>query len=462
MGMTLLFQRLAATLVGSIIAFAFFAGSAPPKPLLDPNSPSAPFVAELMLAPGRYYAEGIVELAGLIIKPGAVLLIDGDTEIHTTGLLVIDGEIRIRNGQPTDPRGNAPDLTLISDTAIILRGRVIPGGGAVASGPLTRSGGGTDLALQAPLIRVTGGPLRAGHGGRGPSGINGGAGGSIKSLCLVFEAARPEFACFAGNGGRGGDGNRATGNGGSGGVGGSIEFRSLALGSFDEQRAALARVPPARVRMFYGAPGSPAGQPCKDGGDGLAGFPCYGGRGGDGGKGGEALTGSWFFGSNVLRSAGSGGNGGHGGGVIGAGPGGPGGDGGACPTGVGRCAGNGGSGGIGYGGQGGNGGDGGNSNRGRYGAQSAGSGGHGGSGGNGNGGGAGGQGGIAAIGTDGPCTVAATGGAGGPGIGGAPGKGGVGGSSSIGPARNGSPGNPGVSYPGLQGNNGWIPYQPPK
>lgn len=443
--------------VVAAIALSFLRSPSAPEPLL--SSTRQPFQSDRTITRGLHSASGSVELATLTIGPEAVLLITADTVLHTTGPLIIAGTIQIRHGTPADPKGDAPDLTLISDTCIIVRGRIAAGRGAHGEGLKIDGGRGTDLLIQSPIARFEGEPLRAGNGGNGGTNGRGGGGGSLEFNCTIIEAHRPDFACIGGNGGNGGHGGTAL-PGHHGGGGGNVECRGYENGPTYDDIHIPDHLINTDLPMAFGSRGKPSGQPCTPGGPGLPGVTMIGGNGGDGGKGAHGRSDFWLWSRSAVFPGNHGGSGGHGGSVNGSAPGGNGGNGGDCPHGPGPCAGPGGDGGLAIGGNGGNGARAGNGAKSKLGATSGGYGGDAGRGGNAVGG-RGASGGVAGRGTE-PCPAPAPGGAAGPFRVGLPGKPARGGTAS--PPfvrRDGDPSGPGTGFDGPEGVEGWIPYQPP-
>ncbi len=409
----------------------------------------------IVLGAGFHTLSGHVHASSVEIGPEARVLVSSNLILDSIGPIVVHGVLELANG--SNARADAPSLTLLSNTAVMIHGKVFAGNGfdAIATG--LRGGHGSMIHIETPYLQVDSSELRGGDGGQGGPAAIGGSGGSLVIFASLFVTTNPEFVGYGGNGGNGGIGvaqkNGLQLPGGTGGRGGDAVVHALPpedLHAADIQSLWQRANEGAHGDDLTGDAGNvgvPDNAPCEKGGAGGPGQPMVAGAGGNGGAGANGQSDG-----TPPTNGGDGGRGGHGTGGMG-GRGGHGGT--CCPGGV--CGGNGGAGGKGSGGPAGKGGKGGNAFH--DGAGYTAPGGHGGSGGvGGNGqGGHGGAGGNNGAGTP-QCVLRAVGGAKG---GSKNGKGGTGGERGLGnPHGNTGPsGGHGTANDGLAGPGG-APAEP--
>jgi hypothetical protein len=327
---------------------------------------------------------GWVQASKFTVLSGAHLYATDDLFLECDGPIIIDGTIEAVSGDSRQGKPNATNITLISQSWIVVRGSILAGTGDNGLVMLQSGGDGTSIYLEAPFVYVESDELRGGAGGLGGPASDGGRGGDLVVSAMMFEATSPGLVGTGGAGGQGGDGINGhpidlLRQGGSGGDGGDAVVKSLPY-EVDWQELLKQRNCPPGTEGDPGTTGQPGdagchgsddegaagaqGNPnnilCTNGGDGKRGIDMIGGvagKGGDGGNGQRSSNGSGGYDVITPGHGGPGGRGGNGKGGVG----GPGGNGGSCCSGGGPCGGKGGDGAKGTGGVGGNGGDGGNS-----------------------------------------------------------------------------------------------------
>jgi len=311
--------------------------------------------------------KGWLDLEELYVPAGETVWVTGDVTIRTQGELRIDGRLRVRPGTSSAGSLDAADITLVSESRLVIAGQVLGAHGLRAfDGPATvknctrQGGAGTDLFLEAPLIQVDGIGV-AGNGGVSGPNTKAPRGGDVEVRgTAVTHTIAQHTACDGTSllsglyGGRGGKHSGASvthklppGTGGDGGSvfvsprGMALAYEtqvtmtsSLLVSPLSQQKQGLGSSVSAGTGITgkdgtngiggpgtegaTGAPGSvnhPNGQHGRQGGAGGSVSGTNGQRGGDGqdrcpdGSGGAGGVG----GAGGSALAGSGGKGGHGG-----------------------------------------------------------------------------------------------------------------------------------------------------
>ena len=405
--------------------------------------------------------------AAILVPAGQTLVLKETTELRSKGPIRIDGAV-LGQVRPSDAAcKDGVGITLVSDTIIVVTGRVVGGEGARSTDAVPSvencqmvGGNGGNVVLRAPVV-VVNGLVIGGRGGDSGPNANAGNGGAVDvagwlvttrtDLAPIVGEADYAARCLdAGYGIFGGDAGGHTHpqsltlsvGAGAGGNGGGVRctpdrvFRSEAVYS---------RLVEYGLASEIGSSDANASSPfaasiCPNGTPGTGPTDVFGGAGTPGVNGAN--------GTQSSPSGQAGGTGGTGGG-IGASPGTNGGPGTDCCPGTGGNGGAGGPGGKATGGKGGAGGRGGNAYwENNTWAAPGGDGGNGGDGG-GAGGGQGGHGGNGGK-SEGAGGAKGNGGAG---IGGAPGNGGRGGDGIFAPV-NGTAGSAGTGTNGSDGVDG--------
>ena len=110
---------------------------------------------------------------------------ENDLRVYCTGEIRVDGVLEAFDRPAGSPYPNGVTIRLVSETRIVVSGRVVAGnGGDAHAGPATiqnclwLGGKGGDVILEAPEIEMTG-TLAAGHAGRSGANAAGPAGGDV-------------------------------------------------------------------------------------------------------------------------------------------------------------------------------------------------------------------------------------------------------------------------------------------
>lgn len=161
---------------------------------------SIPGTQNVVLRDGQVLGQGRMQVQTLTLERFATVRIEEDLEIVADGRVLILGRLVAADRFGMAMRRDAPRITITSRDMIEIDGEVLGGRGySFEGGPQLITSGvggaGSCITLRAPEIRLNG-VVRAGNGGRGDLGFDGGAGGdvTVQGKCSLYLANRSQPA----------------------------------------------------------------------------------------------------------------------------------------------------------------------------------------------------------------------------------------------------------------------------
>ncbi len=241
--------------------------------------------------------EGVLVVNDFTIPAGAEMVVTSDLEIHATGIIRIDGRLRVTDRSPESSTPNAPCVLLKSTTGIVVTGTIMGGRGGDGRMSLRsfediesadRNGGrGSSVTLDAPMC-ILDGEVRAGDGGTGGPHALGGRGGDVivTGNAVTSPDAAPNAGGYGGGGGTCAQNIRADWIYGQPGRGGDAVVLGAGVpdtGFYSSQKQS-ARTSGARQGAASGdhAVALPRSATCPSGDNGPDGAAVEGGGGGTG------------------------------------------------------------------------------------------------------------------------------------------------------------------------------------